>query len=108
VLTDGGSRCKGEFDVTCRELNVRHTRTKPRHAWTNGFVERLQQTILHVHWRIASGRRYFRKRLQLKVSLEGGLRFCNFERPHQGYRTKGRTPAEVFWGAVNHEVHQEA
>ena len=108
VLTDGGSEFKGEFDVVCRELNVRHTRTKPRHAWTNGFVERLQQTILHEHWRIAFRRRYFRKRFQLQVSLDGFLRFYNSERPHQGYRTKGRTPAEVFWGAINTKVRQEA
>jgi transposase InsO family protein len=46
VLTDGGSEFKGEFEETCRKLRVKHTRTKPRHAWTNGFVERLQGTIL--------------------------------------------------------------
>jgi transposase InsO family protein len=108
VLTDGGSEFKGNFDVACRELNVRHTRTKPRHAWTNGFVERLQGTILHEHRRIAFRRRYFRKRFQLQASLDGFLQFYNFERPHQGYRTKGRTPAELFWGAISHEVRQEA
>jgi len=107
VLTDGGSEFKGEFDTACRELNVRHTRTKPRHAWTNGFVERLQGTILHEHWRIAFRRRYFRKRFQLQASLDSFLQFYNFERPHQGYRTKGRTPAEVFWGAIRHDVRQE-
>jgi transposase InsO family protein len=104
VLTDGGSEFKGEFDKVCEELNVRHTRTKPRHAWTNGFGERLQGTILHEHWRIAFRRRYFRKRFQLQASLDGFLQFYNFERPHHGYRTKGRTPAELFWGAVRQEV----
>ena len=49
VLTDGGPEFKGAFDVTCRQLGLRHTRTKPRHAWTNGFVERLQGTILQEH-----------------------------------------------------------
>jgi len=107
VLTDGGSEFRGEFDRVCEELNVRHTRTKPRHAWTNGFVERLQGTILHEHWRIAFRRRYFRKRFQLQASLDGFLRFYNFERPHQGYRTKGRIPAEIFWGAVSHAIRQE-
>jgi len=107
VLTDGGSEFKGEFDKACAELNVRHTRTKPRHAWTNGFVERLQGTILHEHWRIAFRRRYFRKRFQLQASLDSFLRFYNFERPHQGYRTKGRVPAEILWGAVSHEIRQE-
>lgn len=107
VLTDGGSEFKGAFDEMCRELNLRHTRTKPRHAWTNGFVERLQGTILHEHWRIEFRRRYFRRRYQLQESLRSFLRFYNFERPHQGYRTKGRTPAEIFWGAVGKQHYEE-
>lgn len=41
VLTDGGSEFKAEFDQACRDLGVRHTRTQPRHARTNGFVEQL-------------------------------------------------------------------
>src|SRR5207247_690088 len=53
VLTDGGPEFKGAFDAGCRRLGIRHTRTKPRHAWTNGFVERLQGTILQEHWRVA-------------------------------------------------------
>jgi len=107
VLTDGGSEFKAEFDQACRELNIRHTRTKPRHAWTNGFVERLQGTILHEHWRIAFRRRYFRRRHQLQESLQSFLHFYNFDRPHQGYRTKGRTPAEIFWGAAREHRHEE-
>ena len=107
VLTDGGSEFKGAFDEMCRELNIRHTRTKLRHAWTNGFVERLQGTILHEHRRIEFRRRYFRRRFQLQVSLDTFLKFYNFERPHQGYRTKGRTPAEIFWGAVGKQHHEE-
>lgn len=58
VLTDGGPEFKGAFDAACRALGLRHTRTKPRHAWTNGFVERLQGTILQEHWRVAFRRRY--------------------------------------------------
>jgi transposase InsO family protein len=107
VLTDGGSEFKAQFDQACRELNVRHTRTKPRHAWTNGFVERLQGTILHEHWRIVFRRRYFRRRHQLQTSLASFIEFYNFRRPHQGYRTKGRTPAEIFWGAVREHRHEE-
>jgi transposase InsO family protein len=108
VLTDGGSEFKGTFDDACEELHVRHTRTRPRHAWTNGFVERLQGTILHEHWRVAFRRRWFRRRHQLQTSLDGFLHHYNFDRPHQGYRTKGRTPAEIFWGAIDHPDSQEA
>ena len=100
VLTDNGKECKASFVTTCAAHQVRHTRTKPRHAWTNGFVERLQGTILHEHWRIACRRHYFTRLRQLQRSLDRFLRFYNHERPHRGYRLRGRTPATVFWGAI--------
>jgi transposase InsO family protein len=99
VLTDRGSEFKGAFDEACRKLGIRHTRTKPRHAFTNGFVERFQQTILHDHWRVEFRRRYFTKLRQLEASLQSYLRFYNYERVHHGYRTQGRTPAQIVWGA---------
>ena len=100
VLTDGGGEFKGEFHTACRALGIRHTRIKPRHAWTNGFVERLQQTILSEHWRVVFRRHYFTSRASLDRSLRGFMQFYNFDRPHHGYRTRGRTPATVFHGAV--------
>lgn len=42
LLTDRGSEFRGDFDKACSELRLPHTRTKPGHARTNGFVERLQ------------------------------------------------------------------
>jgi transposase InsO family protein len=75
VLTDGGSEFKGLFDAVCSELGIRHTRTKPRHCWTNGFVERLQGTIFHEHWRIAFRRRYFTSTAAVDRSLQSFLRF---------------------------------
>jgi len=99
VLTDWGSEFRGEFDAVCQNLEIRHTRTKPRHAWTHGFVERLQGTILHEHWRVAFRRRYFTQRRELEWSLQIYLAFYNDERPHQGYRTRGLRPANLCWGA---------
>ncbi|HWQ12357.1 MAG TPA: integrase core domain-containing protein, partial [Roseiflexaceae bacterium] len=80
VLTDGGPEFKGAFDVACRELGLRHTRTKPRHAWTNGFVERLQGTILQELWRVAFRRRYFTSRAALQRALDGFMRYYNTAR----------------------------
>jgi transposase InsO family protein len=96
VLTDGGGEFLGAFRDSCRTLGIRHTRTRPRHAWTNGFVERLQGTILNEHWRVEFRRRYFTRRAQLAQSLASYLRFYNHHRPHQGYRLRGRTPASIF------------
>jgi transposase InsO family protein len=100
VLTDGGGEFKAEFDAACRALGIRHTRIRPRHAWTNGFVERLQQTILTEHWRVVFRRHYFTSRASLDRSLRDFMQFYNFDRPHHGYRVRGRTPAIVFHGAV--------
>jgi transposase InsO family protein len=100
VLTDNGKEFKGAFAAGCEHLGIRVTRTKPRHAWTNGFVERLQKTILHEHWRIAFRRQYFTGRRSLQASLDRFLQFYNHERTHRGYRLNGRTPATVFKGAV--------
>jgi Recombinase/Integrase core domain len=74
------------IDDACQALRIRHTRTKPRHAWTNGFVERLQGTILHEHWRIEFRRQYFTSRATMQRTLDGFLKFYNEQRPHQGYR----------------------
>jgi transposase InsO family protein len=98
VLTDGGNEFKAAFDEACTALGIRHTRTKPRHCWTNGFVERLHQTILHEHWRVVFRRHYFTGRAALHRSLQHFMRFYNFERPHHGYRVRGRTPASLVFG----------
>jgi transposase InsO family protein len=100
VLTDGGPEFKGAFDEACRALGIRHTRTKPRHAWTNGFVERLQGTILQEHWRVQFRQRYFTRRAALARTLQEFMAFYNHHRPHQGYRLRGQTPAALFWGAA--------
>lgn len=104
VLTDGGSEFKGAFGEFCAGRALKHTRIKPGHAWTNGFVERLQGTILHEHWRIAFRRQYFRRLLTLQQSLDGFLRFYNRRRPHQGYRLRGQTPSSRFFGVAAEAV----
>jgi transposase InsO family protein len=100
VLTDRGKEFKGAFVDWCTRHHVRHTRTKPRHAWTNGFVERLQGTILHEHWRVAFRREFFSSCAQLQRSLDRFLAFYNERRPHSGYRLRGQSPGLLFWGAV--------
>lgn len=96
VLTDRGREYFGAFDNLCAARGIRHTRTKARHAWTNGFVERLQGTILNELWRVVFRRRFFISVPQMQRVLDGYMRYYNFERIHHGYRTKGRTPAQVI------------
>jgi transposase InsO family protein len=46
VLSDNGSAYKSfVFRDACAAAGIRHTRTKPRHPWTNGRAERFIGTI---------------------------------------------------------------
>ena len=105
VLTDWGSEYRGAFDRACAAQGIRHTRTQPRHAWTNGFVERLQGTILTELWRVEFRRRFFTHVRFLQAALDRYLEFYNHRRPHVGYRTNGRPPAEMFWGVAGRTDH---
>lgn len=102
VLTDCGLEFTRRFDFACRVLGIAHRQTQPRHAWTNGFVERLQGTILTELWRVAFRRTYYTRLAQLEGDLQAYLRYYNRDRTHQGYRLRGRTPASVFFGSVRH------
>jgi transposase InsO family protein len=97
ILTDQGSQYRGAFDQACAQLGIRHTRTKPHHAWTNGFVERLQVTVLSELWRVEFRRRFFTSIAAMQAALDHYLDFYNTRRSHQGYRTRGRTPGEIFF-----------
>jgi len=63
-------------------------------AWTNGFVERLQHTILPERWRVVFYRQYFTSRAVLHRLLQQFMRFCKGapapRLPHS--RTHGGVP----------------
>lgn len=103
VLTNQGNEYRGAFDHACRAQGIQHTLTQPRHAWTNGFVERLQGTILSELWRIEFRRRFFTRVATMQQVLDRYLAFYNHRRPHLGYRTHGRPPAKIF-----SQAHTEA
>jgi transposase InsO family protein len=94
VLVDNRKEFKGAFAAGCAQRGIIITHTKPRHAWTNGFVERLHKTILHEHWRVAFRRHYFTGCRAFKsrsnafcnsITLNGLIRLSS-ERPHAGER----------------------
>jgi len=97
ILADQGNEYRGAFDRACVEGNIRHARTKPRHAWTNGFVGQLQGTTPTELWRIEFRRRSFTGDAAVQAALDRYPEFYNTRRAHQGYRTRGRTPGEIFF-----------
>lgn len=97
ATTDNGPEFGRAFGDACRAADVRQHRIPPRSPNLNAFVERFQGTVLHLHYRVAFRYRYYTDAADIDADLQAFLRFYNFERPHRGYRTRGRTPASIFF-----------
>ena len=83
VMTDNGSGYVAyAFADTCRELGVRHLRTRPYTPRTNGKAERFIQTLLR-EWAYA---RPYRTSNQRAKRLAPWLRYYNRHRPHSALR----------------------
>jgi transposase InsO family protein len=97
ATTDNGPEFGRAFGEACREADVEHHRIPPRSPNLNAFVERFQGTVLHLHYRVAFRYRWYTRVEDIDADLQAFLRFYDFERPHRGYRTRGRTPASIFF-----------
>ena len=86
VLTDNGSPyVSTAHAIACRQLGVRHLRTRPYRPQTNGKAERFIRTLLE-GW--AYGPIYASSR-ERTAALDGWLWHYNHRRPHQAI---GRHP----------------
>jgi len=81
VMTDNGSCYKSyAFRDACRELGLRHVRTKPYTPRTNGKAERFIKTALN-EWAYA---RAYQTSDQRAAHLPGWTHSYNWHRPHGG------------------------
>jgi transposase InsO family protein len=79
VMTDNGSCYKSNaFRDACRQLAIRHLRTKPYTPQTNGKAERFIQTALR-EWAYATA---FNTSAERRAELPRWLHRYNWHRPH--------------------------
>ena len=79
VLTDNGACYRGVVHaVACRQLGIRHLRTRPRRPQTNGKAERFIRTMLN-GWAYAA---IYRSSQERSASLDGWLWHYNHRRRH--------------------------
>ena len=79
VMTDNGAPYVSHVHAqACRELHLRHLRTRPYHPRTNGKAERFIQTLQR-EW--AYGR-VFQTSTERTTALKPWLNHYNFTRPH--------------------------
>jgi transposase InsO family protein len=85
VMTDNGS-CYKSFDFrdACKDLKLRHIRTKPYTPKTNGKAERFIQTSLR-EWAYATA---YHTSDDRKAALDPWLHNYNWHRPHGSLKSK--------------------
>ena len=85
VMTDNGSCYKAKtFATACKDLKLKHIRTKPYTPKTNGKAERLIQTALR-EWAYARAYATSEKR---KAQLPEWTHMYNWHRPHGSLNLK--------------------
>lgn len=78
------------FAYACKQNGIQHRRTKPKHPWTNGQVERMNRTL-----KDATVKRYhYQTHNQLKEHLQNFLMAYNFAKRLK--TLKGLTPYQFI------------
>jgi len=107
VLHDNGKEftthwpnAQHKFKQACAKNSVSEKCTKVRHPWTNGYAERLNQTILDEFYSVVLRKKIYTSLLELQKELDVFMLEYNFDRSHQGYKLKENgyvTPSQGFF-----------
>lgn len=89
-------RSNHPFEELATRLGIPLRFILPGHAWTNGTCERLHQTLLHEFYIPVLCQKIYTSLEDLDYDLQLFMAWYNHHRTHQGYRLKGRTPAQVY------------
>lgn len=105
VLTDNGREFCGREDRHPYELllaleDIQHRTTRIRTPRTNGFVERMNRTLLDECFRVAGRTTWYTDTSEIQRDLDVFMEKYNLRRSHQGYRLKGKTPAQALCEAL--------
>jgi transposase InsO family protein len=99
LLTDNGREFCGTeahpYELYLALNDIEHRRTQVRRPQTNGFVERFNRTVLDEFFREVFRETFYESVEELQRDLDRWLVHYNTERPHQGYRNRGRRPIET-------------
>lgn len=101
IITDNGREFCGRPDKHPYELflqleDIEHRTTRVKRPQTNGFVERLQRTVLDEHFRVMGRKKWYESLDEMQKDLDVYFTRYNTKRPHQGRNMNGMTPREAF------------
>jgi transposase InsO family protein len=99
VLTDNGREFCGKdthpYELYLALNEIEHRTTRVKRPQTNGFVERFNRTVLDEFFRPTFRTRLYTSIKPLQKDLDKWLKEYNEERPHQGYRNRGKRPIDT-------------
>ena len=113
ILTDQGTEfynarfkeTESAFTIALRSHSIRHSVTKVAHPWTNGYAERLNQTIWQEFY-LGRLDKIYTSLEELNKDLDAYMRYYNFRRVHSGYKLKEggfRRPGHAFFDTRERE-----
>jgi len=105
ILTDNGREFCGTeanhpYQLLLALEGIEHRTTRVRTPRTNGFVERMNRTLLDECFRVAGRTTWYVSLDEIQRDLDQFLEYYNLRRSHQGYRLAGRTPAQALQEAL--------
>jgi transposase InsO family protein len=105
ILTDNGREFCGKpeshpYQLLLAVEGIQHRTTKVRSPRTNGFVERMNRTLLDECFRVQGRTKWYTSPDEIQADLDTFMAFYNFQRTHQGYRVAGRTPAKALFDLI--------
>jgi len=113
ILTDQGTEfynarfkdTESFFTTVLRLQSIRHSVTKVAHPWTNGYAERLNQTIWQEFYLCRLDKPYASLE-ELNKELKDFMRYYNFKRVHSGYKLVDggyKRPGQAFFDTRERE-----
>jgi len=107
ILTDNGGEYCGkplnhDYELVLSIFNIKHSRIRVGMPQTNGFVERFNRTVLEEFFCVAFRKKWYLSLKDLQDDLDLYLWHYNFQRPHAGYRLKGKRPIDVLLDYSNY------
>jgi transposase InsO family protein len=108
ILTDNGREFCGKpsghpYELLLALEGIEHRTTRIRSPQTNGFVERMNRTLLDECFRVEGRKTWYQEPVEIQRDLDRFLQYYNLDRSHQGYRLRGRTPAQALREALGIE-----
>ena len=88
------------FELLLALEEIGHRTTNIRSPRTNGFVERMNRTLLDECFRVEGRKTWYIEPAETQRDLDRFLSYYNLERTHQGYGLRGRTPAQAVREAL--------